>query len=261
MLAKLINENVPEAEAVVYQGWPADPRLLDGAASIVVYCDGGEGHLVMKHLDELDQLMKKGVGLCCIHYAVEVPKGKAGDLMKDWIGGYFETFWSVNPNWHASFEKLPDHPVARGVKPFTIADEWYFHMRFADDMQGVTPILTAVPPDEVHRPGSDAHGANPTVFARKGMPEHVAWVYERPGGGRGFGITGAHHHWNWGNDNFRKVVLNAIVWTAGIEVPEGGVNSKTPTFEELQENIDKAKPKGFDERMRKVLEGLKAQRE
>ena len=135
----------------------------------------------MKHLDEFDKLARKGVGLACIHYAVEMPKGKAGDLMKSWIGGYFETFWSVNPEWTAHYEKFPDHPVARGVRPFTVNDEWYYHMRFADDMKGVTPILTAVPPDEVHRPGNDAHGANPHVFARKGMPEHTAWAYQRPG--------------------------------------------------------------------------------
>ncbi len=231
---------------------------MDGAASIVIYCDGGEGHLVMPHLEELDKLMKKGVGLCCIHFAVEIPKGKPGDLMKDWIGGYFETFWSVNPHYIARFEKLPDHPVACGVKPFAISDEWYYHMRFADDMKGVTPILTTVPPDEVHREGTDAHGANPTVFARKGMPEHVAWVYERPGGGRGFGFTGGHVHWNWGNDNFRKLVLNAIVWTAGLEVPEGGVPSKTPTYDELRQNIDKRAPRSFDaEKVKKMLEGFR----
>ena len=45
LLAKCINENVPEAESVVIQGWPSDPSVLDGAASIVIYCDGGEGHL------------------------------------------------------------------------------------------------------------------------------------------------------------------------------------------------------------------------
>ena len=47
-------------------------------------------------------------------------------------------------------------------------------MRFAEGMKGVTPVLTATPPDSTRRKGNDAHGANPTVFARKGMPEHVA---------------------------------------------------------------------------------------
>ena len=257
-LAKCIQENVPEAETVVYQGWPKDPHALDDAATVVIYCDGGDGHLVMKHLDEFDKLARKGVGLACIHYAVEIPKGKAGDLMKSWIGGYFETFWSVNPDWDGHFEKFPDHPVARGVHPFTISDEWYYHMRFPDDMKGVTPILTAVPPDETHRKGNDAHGANPHVFARKGMPEHMAWAYQRPDGGRGFGFTGGHYHWNWGCDSFRTVVLNGIVWTAGLEVPAGGVPSKTPTYEELLRNLDKPQPGNFNVgRVKRMLEGFK----
>jgi len=38
--------------------------------------------------------------------------------------------WSVNPHWTAKYEKFPDHPISRGVKPFEINDEWYYHMRF-----------------------------------------------------------------------------------------------------------------------------------
>ena len=67
--------------------------------------------------------------------------------------------------------------------------------------------------------------------------------FERPGGGRGFGFTGAHFHKNWAHDDFRKTVLNAIVWTANIEVPKNGVPSKTPTQEELDANQDEPKPK------------------
>jgi hypothetical protein len=121
----------------------------------------------------------------------------------------------------------------------------------------VTPILTTVPPDETHRSGNDAHGANPTVFARKGMPEHLAWACQRPDGGRGFGFTGGHFHWNWGCDSFRTAVLNGIVWTAGLEVPAGGVPSKTPTYEELLENQDKPQPANFNAaEVKKMLAGF-----
>ena len=90
--------------------------------------------------------MDKGVGLGCIHYAVELPKGEPGDDFLKWIGGYFEAFWSVNPTWTGNFTQLPQLEVTKGVKPFTTHDEWYYHMRFAKDMKGVTPILSAVPP-------------------------------------------------------------------------------------------------------------------
>ena len=60
----------------------------------------------------------------------------------DSIGGYFEMYHSVNPHWTAKFDSFPDHPITRGVKPFAINDEWYYHMRFRPEMKGVTPILS-----------------------------------------------------------------------------------------------------------------------
>jgi hypothetical protein len=67
-------------------------------------------------------------------------------------------------------------------------------------------------------------------------------VAERENGGRGFGFTGAHFHRNWATDSFRKTVLNAIVWIAGADVPEGGVPSDTPDQTELEANQDERKP-------------------
>jgi len=66
---------------------------------------------------------------------------------------------------------------------------------------------------------------------------------ERGDGGRGFGFTGGHFHLNWGNADFRKVVLNALVWVSGAEVPEGGVVSSVASGQ-LFENLDpKPEPK------------------
>jgi hypothetical protein len=66
----------------------------------------------------------------------------------------------------------------------------------------------------------------------------MAWAFERADGGRGFGFTGAHFHKNWGNDDFRKLVLNAILWTAKAEIPATGVQS-TVTEEDLNKNLDR----------------------
>lgn len=233
---------LPGIEAVVVTGgWPKDPSVFDGADSVMIFSDGGNGHpaIAPERLQLLSGLMSRGVGFGCVHYAVEVPKDKGGAEWLAWTGGYFETFWSVNPHWTADFTSFPVHPITRGVKPFKIQDEWYYHMRFPEGMRGVTPILTAVPPDSTRgREGvNNPHGGNPAVFARKGMPEHVMWAIERPDGGRGFGMTGGHFHKNWGDDNFRKVVLNAILWSAKAEVPATGVAS-TVTPEDLRKNLD-----------------------
>ncbi|MDB5291413.1 MAG: hypothetical protein JWL69_2654 [Phycisphaerales bacterium] len=253
LLAKALNENEPKVYAEVYKyEWPKNPAAFDNAAAIIIYCDGGGGHLALSHLKELDEMLDKGVGLGCIHYGVEPgdeknnPNGRT-EFLK-WIGGYFETFFSINPTWKASFTDLPHHPVANGVKPFTTHDEWYYHMRFRNDMQGVTPILSAVPPDNTRQGKDDAHGGNPHIRAAigKNIAETTVWVAERPHDGRGFGCTGAHYHFNWGSDNFRKTILNAVVWIAHVDVPKDGVQSKTPTPDDLLANLDPKTPdKGF----------------
>jgi type 1 glutamine amidotransferase len=168
--------------------------------------------------------MDKGVGLVCLHYACEPTKEKGQKEFLDWIGGAFEIHWSVNPHWDASFKKFPDHPIAKGVKPFTMRDEWYYHMRFLDGMAGVTPILSDLPPASTLTRPDGPHSGNPDVrkAVADGELQHVAWARERPNGGRGFGFTGGHFHKNWGNENFRRTVVNAILWTAHLDVPADG---------------------------------------
>jgi len=257
LLAECLEKALPNVETVVCRdGWPRDHNILEDADAIVLYSDGSKSHPMLRRLGRVEKMMKRGVGLACIHFAVTVPKDKGGDQMKDWIGGHYEAFWSVNPFWTAEFKKFPDHPIARGLKPFSIQDEWYYHMRFIDRMEGVTPILTAVPPDPTREGPDGPSSGNPTVRSEKGKAEHVAWARVRPDGGRGFGLTGGHWHWNWANDDFRKVVLNGIAWVAKLEIPPDGVPSKTPTFEELLLNLDEAEPAGFDrEKVRKRIEG------
>jgi type 1 glutamine amidotransferase len=68
----------------------------------------------------------------------------------------------------------------------------------------------------------------------------VAWAAERENGGRGFGFTGGHFHRNWADDNFRRLVLNALVWVAHGEVPTGGVNSQV-SQDEMLANLDPKK--------------------
>ena len=84
-----------------------------------------------------------------------------------------------------------------------------------------------------HVPTVNTLATRQCVKPGKKEPQTTAWAYTRAGGGRGFGFTGAHVHNNWMNDNFRKLVLNAIIWTAKITVPADGVVSPTPSKTEL----------------------------
>jgi type 1 glutamine amidotransferase len=243
LLAKCLNERDDVEAVVVKGGWPEDESVFDDAKALVFFMDGGGGHPIIQgdHLEKIQKLMDKGVGLLCLHYAVEVPQGKPGDRFLDWIGGYYETGFSTNPHWTAEIKSLPEHPITRGVGPFAVKDEWYYNMRFRPSMEGVTSILVARPDDEA-RSGSTSSPRGPYkhIVEASGRDEVLAWAVERPDGGRGFGFTGAHNHKNWGDANFRKLVLNAILWAAKVDVPSSGVECEV-SEEELKKNLD---PKG-----------------
>jgi hypothetical protein len=243
-LATQINKDYPKAWATVYtiQHWPKDLTGIDDI--VVLLNDGGSA---------VNPAVKKaiaaGAGFMAIHYGVEVSKGERGNAYLNWIGGYFETFWSVNPHWNANFKEIPKHETTRGVRPFTANDEWYYHMKFVDGMKGVTPILYDLPPLTTleSSPGvprkTESHGFNPDVYkdVKAGKTQVMAWAYDRPDGGRGFGFTGYHNHSNLGIDSFRTLLLNAVAWTAKLPVPETGVASTPLNRDQLEALIDEAK--------------------
>ncbi|MDA8805985.1 ThuA domain-containing protein [Opitutales bacterium] len=261
---KLLAEHLEAANlgiktVVVTGGFPQDQSVFNDADAVVVACDGGVRHLLNKNLKEFDEVMKRGVGLACIHYGVETTKGPAGDHFLKWIGGYFEPYWSVNPVWNAAFKLLPSHPITQGVMPFTMQDEWYYHMRFREATSAIgsiVPILSAHPPENTMKrlkPGVDKHPhhGNPDVadaVLKRKEAQHVAWSYQRGEDynyGRGFGFTGAHFHENWASLDARRLVLNAIAWIAKVDVPKTGVPSKEVTLKDLLRNQDFPKPENW----------------
>jgi type 1 glutamine amidotransferase len=161
-----------------------------------------------KRIEKIRKLMAAGTGLVCIHFAVAPPPGKDSDFLK-WTGGYYEKGYSKNP--HNEVEVAPgapDHALCRGWKPFTTRDEYYYKIRFDPNEKGLIPVMTTMlPKDKPNR-------------------EVIAWAIQRKDGGRGFGFTGGHFHRNWRIEDCRKMILNAIWWTAGVEIPAGGVPCK-----------------------------------
>lgn len=244
-LARAINAHDPKAWAVVttMQTMQKKPRDLKHADAIVVLMNNANPAAGSK---EVAEAIDKGAGFMAIHYGVEVSKGKQGDNFLKWMGGYFETNWSVNPWWTPDFKDIPKHETTRGVKPFSVNDEWYYHMRFVDGMKGVTPVLTSLPPlKTIQGEGkkTSSHGGNPDVWAAvsAGKPQAVAWAYERPDGGRGFGFTGLHKHTNLAEESVRTLLTNGVAWVAKIPVPEPGILTAPLSRDDLEALIDDGK--------------------
>ena len=238
LMARALHDAYPDVHAVVHssKNWPTD---LAHADAIIVGLNHGER---AGKDEEIGKATKRGAGFMAVHFGVEVKVGVAGRNYLNWMGGYFELGWSVNPWWVPEFKAYAKHPTSRGLKAFSLRDEWYYHMRFADDMKGVTPILSAVAPINTVREKKSGRGGNPDVFkaVSDGKPQHMAWAYDRPGGGRGFGFTGMHLHKNHVNDSFRTCLINGAAWVAGLEIAEGGVPSKTPTEDDLKKLVQEA---------------------
>lgn len=243
LLAQHLESSGLGIDAEVVLGWPDDAAKVAAADTLVIYSDGLDSHVAKGKHDAITSRVAAGKSHAVIHFALEPGEPQLAAALQAAIGGHFEVHWSVNPMWDLKAPVLADHPVARGLAPFELRDEYYFHMRFRDS--GVTPILRAHPPADILGAEDGPRSGNPALRAALANNElqTLAWVSENPAGSRGFGFTGGHFHALWLNDDFRKLVANAIAWTAGVEIPEGGVpGSISP--DPVHANIDIAIARG-----------------
>jgi hypothetical protein len=90
---------------------------------------------------------------------------------------------------------------------------------------------------------------NVTALATAMLPpespkrEVVAWGVERRDGGRGVGIVMPHFYKNWANEDLRRFILNAVVWTAKRDVPAGGVRTPGPDLTAFAPGSVEPKPR------------------
>lgn len=237
LLMKMLRQTPGVHPVMVRDGWPKNGKILEGARSIVFYSDGGRKHplLVGNRMDIVAKQVEKGAGFACLHYGINFPRDP-GKRILPWIGGHILGGYSASlaKKWTAEFKEIPGHPATRGIRPFTLRDEWYYNSLYVEGMKGVTPLLQAVPPDETRD----------SAEAKKypGRTEIISWTYDRPDGGRGFGYTGGHFHVNWGDARIRRHVVNGILWSARVEVPEGGAPVELDPAD-LKRNLDRKRPR------------------
>ncbi|MBD3673238.1 MAG: ThuA domain-containing protein [Planctomycetaceae bacterium] len=220
-------ENVSDLKVDLVEEWPSE-ELREKASTVVFIGDTFPANRFPhpeQNLADLSQMMNRGCGIVCIHYATgllgqDVTKDGDHPLLR-WMGGYFanrscphhESIARIYPE--AKIEPAAiEHPVSRGWKEFVIHDEPYTNNYFGPD--------------------NNTPAANVTILATSMLPpqdpkeEAVAWCVERPDSGRGFGIVMPHFYKNWRDDDLRTFILNAVVWTAQKDVPKNGVQTSSP---------------------------------
>jgi len=165
------------------------------------------------YLTKLDQLIRqKGIGVVVFHYTMWVENWVGRKYYLNWLGGLWIPYASHNPvdTWAMS-PLASQHPILRGVKPWSFRDE-VFSRYFLFDNPGRTELLQGTPSN-----------------ASNGAPRPVSWAYQRQDGGRAFVWGGSDFHDNMHNvADYRRYLLNGIIWAAKIEVPNEGVVSPPP---------------------------------
>jgi type 1 glutamine amidotransferase len=225
---------------MVFDGWPKEEGVLENADTTVVLSDGRDGDKFEEaphfanpgQMQTMRRQVERGCGFGTFHFSTFAPEVYREEILS-WSGGYFQWETEGKRRWYSAIKVLdadlgfpnPDHAALRGVRPFRLKEEFYYNLRFNPEDRSLVPLL-AVPA----LPGRDPDG------------RWVAWAKERPDGGRGFGTTCGHFYENWRNDDFRKLMLNVIAWSAWVNVPVEGVESAFVERDEILKALASAQP-------------------
>ncbi len=156
-----------------------------------------------------------------IHQAVRGP-AEFQTLATNWAGGVYVEGQANRRHWPTRHSEFPEHPVTYGFEAWEITNGWHNQIQFVHGMRGVTPLFWS---------SSRFHG-----LSEGGAADVVAWAYERSAGGRSFCFTGLDAHSAWSVGGVRQLMVNAILWSAGLTIPANGT-SCVVSPSELQSNL------------------------
>lgn len=239
LLADALNmSDLPVDAKVHWYGWPEDESIFDGVDACIIYADGG-GEFGEKY-EFLQKKVQAGMGIMFMHYGVHPTKEVGEKYYNQWIGGFYDDEFSVNPSWIAEMTPKAGHPVSRGLsKPVRAYDEFYYNLSFDQSCNHCYPLATAIPTHKnVIRYGSSKFW-NRQAEELLGTPQALLWCRDPKTGARGAGFVGGHYHRNWAIDDYRTLILNTIAWVARVKVPKGGVPSDPISLKKLNENLNR----------------------
>lgn len=208
MLAKCVQK--AGLKTTVSNGWPKDASQLKNVRTIVLYSTpGAEFLLDGPGAGQFHELMKAGTGLVTLHWASSVYEknlDRLGDQWGDYLGAFWVSNYGLSTDESPLKQLQPDHPICRGWKTYPLHDEYYLKPVLRD----ATPLLQVT---------------------TKGEDVVVGWAHERANGGRAYGTTLGHFYRNFQREPFRRTIVNAILWTAKVPVPEEGADVELPPAE------------------------------
>ena len=205
VLAELLKP-FPDIKTTVVNGdesWPEGPKLIDAADGIAMFVTQGAMWMQVdaaRHA-AIKRLAARGGAIIALHWSVGAKEAK-------YIQGQLDLLGATRGGEQRKYQKLevtlkrtdPKHPVLHGIgEDFKVYDEFYYAL---DQAPGIHPLLTA---------------------NIDGKDETVIWTFERADGGRAFGFVPLHFHSNWQLPAYRRIVVQGVLWSLKMPVPETGV--------------------------------------
>ncbi len=183
--------------------WSDGPKLIDDADGIVMWVTQGARWMQtnsQRHA-ALKRLAARGGAIVALHWSVGAQDAKYIQGQLDLLGatrGGPQRKYLVLPT--ELKRVVPSHPILTAVGDVKTYDEIYYAL---DRVSGIQPLVTS------HIEGKD---------------EMAAWCWERPDAGRSFGFVGLHFHANWQLPEYRRFVVQGVLWSLKLPIPDGGVN-------------------------------------
>jgi len=186
--------------------WADGPKLLRESDGSVVFLSQGAAWLSNdpRRLDAFTELASRGGGLVVIHWGMGT---KGTEPIEPWLklfggchGGPDRRFKVIDAELRPT---SPPHAITRGISALPVHEEFYYTLKFSKSSTPVEPVLQV----EI-----------------EGRVETVAWAWTRPDGGRSFGFSGLHFHDNWRHESYRRLIVQGVLWSMKVDVPEQGVD-------------------------------------
>ncbi|MEI9946272.1 MAG: hypothetical protein WDN26_18885 [Chitinophagaceae bacterium] len=197
------------------------------------------GKDTLAYLNQIDSLQAAGMGIMIIHWGIATDGNQpASERYMRWFGqvampNYTQNplgYWKVTP-----IKAAAKHPILSGVGSWTYKDEIFSRLVVNPGDPYRTDLLMGESPET----NQSEYGSPKGVISPRG----IASAYEK-NKQRGILWGGMDYHAAFLNDNYLRFMLNAIIWTAGIEVPKGGVKTNAKQLqlsEPRADNFDKFK--------------------
>lgn len=193
--------------------WTDGPELLDGADGAILFLSEGAKWVSAEQsrLAAFERLAKRSGGLSAIHWGLGT---KAPEPVPAFVNLFGGCHGGPDRKYKVDRFRMSvvsgDLPITAGITPFEVHDEVYYELKFpsqrseeADAVTAIVPLLKANGP---------------------GVDHPVSWAWQRPDGGRSFGFTGLHFHENWNLLQYRRLIIQGILWTLNEPIPATGLD-------------------------------------